>query len=759
MTIGASLPHDSAPLHVTGQARYVDDVPLPQGALHLAFGLSTEAHADITALDLTQVRAAPGVVAVFSAENLPDMPDVSPTVHDEPLLAVGKVHYAGQPVFLVVAQSHLHARKAARLAKITYAPLPALLTVEQALAANSRFEQGPIVWSRGDVADMAKATVVVEGEFEVGGQEHFYLEGQIAAAIPQEDGMHIIASTQHPTEIQHKVAHALHLPMSAVRVEMRRMGGGFGGKESQGNALAVACAVAAQTTGKPCKMRYDRDDDMVITGKRHDLKIRYKAGADAEGRLIAVDFTHLVRCGYSQDLSLAVADRAMLHADNCYWIPNIRIESHRLKTNTQSATAYRGFGGPQGIVGIERVIDHLAHHLRLDPVTVMQRNLYAAMGSAPQTTPYGMEVDDSITDQILDRLMATSDYQARRQAVEAFNAKSPILKKGIALTPVKFGISFTLTFLNQAGALVHVYQDGSVIVNHGGTEMGQGLNQKVAQVTAQVFGLTAAQVKITAADTGKVPNTSATAASSGSDLNGKAAENAALAIRDRLSAFIADKHGVKPQTVRFKDGQVRVGGEVYDFARVIAWAYQARVSLSSTGFYATPKINWDRVKGQGRPFLYFAYGASVTEVVIDTLTGENRILRCDILHDTGTSLNPVLDIGQVEGAYVQGAGWLTTEELVWNAKGHLTTHAPSTYKIPAVSDRPPIFNVDLWTVPNAEDTVGKSKAVGEPPFNLGISAFMAISHAISACGSAYPALNAPATAERVLMAVQRVQDV
>ena len=759
MTIGASLPHDSAPLHVTGQARYVDDVPLPQGALHLAFGLSTEAHADITALDLTQVRAAPGVVAVFSAENLPDMPDVSPTVHDEPLLAVGKVHYAGQPVFLVVAQSHLHARKAARLAKITYAPLPALLTVEQALAANSRFEQGPIVWSRGDVGDMAKSTVVVEGEFEVGGQEHFYLEGQIAAAIPQEDGMHIIASTQHPTEIQHKVAHALHLPMSAVRVEMRRMGGGFGGKESQGNALAVACAVAAQTTGKPCKMRYDRDDDMVITGKRHDLKIRYKAGADAEGRLIAVDFTHLVRCGYSQDLSLAVADRAMLHADNCYWIPNIRIESHRLKTNTQSATAYRGFGGPQGIVGIERVIDHLAHHLRLDPVTVMQRNLYAAMGSAPQTTPYGMEVDDSITDQILDRLMATSDYQARRQAVEAFNAKSPILKKGIALTPVKFGISFTLTFLNQAGALVHVYQDGSVIVNHGGTEMGQGLNQKVAQVTAQVFGLTAAQVKITAADTGKVPNTSATAASSGSDLNGKAAENAALAIRDRLSAFIADKHGVKPQTVRFKDGQVRVGGEVYDFARVIAWAYQARVSLSSTGFYATPKINWDRVKGQGRPFLYFAYGASVTEVVIDTLTGENRILRCDILHDTGTSLNPVLDIGQVEGAYVQGAGWLTTEELVWNAKGHLTTHAPSTYKIPAVSDRPPIFNVDLWTVPNAEDTVGKSKAVGEPPFNLGISAFMAISHAISACGSAYPALNAPATAERVLMAVQRVQDV
>lgn len=759
MTIGAPLPHDSAPLHVTGLARYVDDVPLPGAALHLAFGLSAKAHAEIVSLDLTEVRKAPGVVLVLSAEDLPDMPDTSPTVQDEPLLATGTVHYAGQAIFLVVAESHLQARRAARLAKITYRDLPALLTVEDALAANSRFEQGPILWTRGDVATLAQAPIQIEGEFEVGGQEHFYLEGQVAAAIPQEDGMHVISSTQHPTEIQHKVAHALHLPMSAVRVEMRRMGGGFGGKESQGNALAVACALAAQATGRPCKMRYDRDDDMVITGKRHDLKIRYKAGADAQGRLIAVDFTHLIRCGWSQDLSLAVADRAMLHADNCYFIPNIRIESHRLKTNTCSATAYRGFGGPQGIIGIERVIDHLAHTLGLDPTEVMQRNLYAAMGQAPQTTPYGMAVEDSITDKILETLLKSSDYHARKAAIASFNATSPILKKGIAVTPVKFGISFTLTWLNQAGALVHVYQDGSVIVNHGGTEMGQGLNQKVAQVTAQVFGLTAAQVKITAADTAKVPNTSATAASSGSDLNGKAAENAALTIRDRIATFIAEKHQVRPETVRFQNGLVHVGTETYDFARVVNWAYQARISLSSTGFYATPKINWDRIKGQGRPFLYFAYGAAVTEVVIDTLTGENRILRADILHDTGNSLNPALDIGQVEGAYVQGAGWLTTEELVWDAKGTLTTHAPSTYKIPAVSDRPPVFNVTLWSDPNIEDTVGKSKAVGEPPFNLGISALMALSHAISACGPAYPALNAPATAERVLMAVNRVRDV
>lgn len=759
MTIGAALPHDSAPLHVTGQARYVDDVPLPAGALHLAFGLSTEAHAEITSLDLAPVRAAPGVVAVFSAADFPEMPDLSPSTHDEPFLALGEVHYVGQAIFLVVAETHLAARKAARLARITYRALPALLTVEDALAANSRFESGPILWTRGDLSAMSQAHTIVEGSFEVGGQEHFYLEGQVAACIPQEDGMHIISSTQHPTEIQHKVAHALHLPMSAVRVEMRRMGGGFGGKESQGNALAVACAVAAHATGKPCKMRYDRDDDMVITGKRHDLKIRYKAGADATGKLIAVDFQHLFRCGWSQDLSLAVADRAMLHADNCYWIPNIRIESHRLKTNTQSATAYRGFGGPQGIIGIERVIDHLAHALNLDPVTVMQRNLYAPMGTRPQTTPYGMEVEDSITDKILDTLTKSADYTERKARIAAFNATSPILKKGIGLTPVKFGISFTLTWLNQAGALVHVYQDGSVIVNHGGAEMGQGLNQKVAQVTAHVFGLTAAQVKITAADTAKVPNTSATAASSGSDLNGKAAEAAAITIRDRIAAFLAEKHQVRPETVRFQDGMVRVAGESYDFARAVNWAYQARVSLSSTGFYATPKITWDRIKGQGRPFLYFAYGAAVTEVVIDTLTGENRILRVDILHDTGNSLNPALDIGQIEGAYVQGAGWLTTEELVWNAKGHLTTHAPSTYKIPAVSDRPDIFNVTLWTDPNIEDTVGKSKAVGEPPFNLGISALMALSHAVSACGPAYPALDAPATAERVLAAVTRVRNV
>ncbi len=772
MSMGKPLPHDSAPLHVTGAARYLDDIPLSAGALHLAFGLSSVAHGEITGIDLSAVRAAAGVVLVLSAEDLADMPDCSPSAHDEPLLAVGQVHYHGQPVFLVVADSHLAARKAARLGKVSYRELPALLTVEEALAADSRFEGGPVTWARGDAgAAIAGAAHLVEGEFPVGGQEHFYLEGQIAAALPLEDGMHVYSSTQHPTEVQHKVAHALHLPMSAVRVETRRMGGGFGGKESQGNALAIGCALAARATGRACKMRYDRDDDMVITGKRHDLKIRYRAGFDAAGRVLGLEFVHLFRCGWSLDLSPPVADRAMLHADNCYWLPAVRIESHRLRTNTASATAYRGFGGPQGMIGIERVMDHIAFALRAEPLAVRKANFYRgaegadasggsiSKGANPQTTPYLMPVEDFIGHELVAELERTSGYAARKAEIAAWNAASPVLKRGIALTPVKFGISFTLTWLNQAGALVHVYQDGSIHLNHGGTEMGQGLNQKVAQVAASVFGVEAGAVTITATDTGKVPNTSATAASSGSDLNGMAAQAACETIRDRMAAYLGEKHQVAAAAVVFRDGMVRVGGEAYPFERVAAWAYQARISLSSTGFYSTPKITWDRIKGQGRPFLYFAYGAAVSEVVIDTLTGENRILRADLLHDTGTSLNPALDIGQIEGAYVQGAGWLTTEELVWDGKGRLATHAPSTYKIPACSDRPEVFNVALWGRQNREETVGKSKAVGEPPFMLAISAFQALSEAVAACGDGriYPDLRAPATAEAVLEAVERVR--
>ena len=786
MSVTKPLPHDAAHLHVTGQARYVDDIPLPATTLHLAFGLSSVARGRITAMDLEAVRSAPGVVMVLTADDLPFSNDVSPSVHDEPLLATGDVHYLGQPVFAVIADSHLAARHAARLGRIDYAKQDPILTIDQALAANSRFEEGPRIYAKGDApAAIAAAPHRVEGRFEIGGQEHFYLEGQVALALPQEGGdMVVHSSTQHPTEIQHKVAEALGVPMHAVRVEIRRMGGGFGGKESQGNALAVACAVAASLTGRPCKMRYDRDDDMVITGKRHDFRIDYVAGFDDQGRVLGVEFVQYARCGWAQDLSLPVADRAMLHADNAYLLEHARIESHRLKTNTQSATAFRGFGGPQGMVGIERVMDHVAHHLGVDPLEVRRLNYYAeaapAAGgagglSAPpsttgerppedisgkkkQTTPYGMEVEDFILHGLTDRLLKTAEYYRRRQAVADWNAANPVLKRGLALTPVKFGISFTLTHLNQAGALVHVYQDGSIHLNHGGTEMGQGLFQKVAQVAAARFGLDVGAVKITATDTGKVPNTSATAASSGSDLNGMAVKAACDTIRDRMAAHLAGLHQVDAGAVRFEGGRVIVAEASYSFAEAAQMAYAARVSLSSTGFYATPKVQWDRIKGHGRPFFYFAYGAALTEVVIDTLTGENRILRADLLHDAGNSLNPALDIGQIEGGYVQGAGWLTMEELVWDDKGRLRTHAPSTYKIPAVSDRPAVFNVALWDGANREDTIYRSKAVGEPPLMLGISALMAISDAVAACGPGYPALDAPATPERILAAVQSVRD-
>ena len=761
MSVAKPLPHDAAKLHVTGTARYTDDVPTPAGTLHIAFGLSSIANGKITAMDLRAVRQSPGVVAVLTAEDLPAENDVSPAAHDEPLLSEGAVRYLGQPLFAVVAETHLAARQAATKGDVQYAEEDPIFTVEQALDANSRFEDGPRIYTKGDVdAALAEAPHQVRGTLELGGQEHFYLEGQAALAIPGEDGdMVIHCSTQHPTEIQHKVAEGLGVPMHSVRVEVRRMGGGFGGKESQGNALAVICAVAAAQTGRPCKMRYDRDDDMIITGKRHDFRIDYVAGFDDEGRLTGVDFTHYVRCGWAQDLSLPVADRAMLHSDNTYDLPTARITSHRLKTNTQSATAFRGFGGPQGMVGIERVMDHVAHALSMDPLVVRQKNFYASGGSISEqkkgVTPYGMVVTDSVISELTDELSKSSDYFRRRDAVRAWNAENPILKKGIALTPVKFGISFTLTHLNQAGALVHVYSDGSIHLNHGGTEMGQGLFQKVAQVAADRFGVGMRAVRITATDTAKVPNTSATAASSGSDLNGMAVKAACDTIRDRMAEHLATLYQCKPAQVIFADGKVRAGGDEIDFARAAQLCYEGRVSLSSTGFYKTPDIEWDRIKGHGRPFFYFAYGASVSEVVVDTLTGENRILRTDILHDAGRSLNPALDIGQIEGGFVQGAGWLTMEELVWDDKGALKTHAPSTYKIPGVADRPEIFNVALWDGENASDTIYRSKAVGEPPFMHGISVLMALSDALAQCSATYPALDAPATPEQLLMTLDR----
>lgn len=761
MSVGKSLTHDSARLHVTGQARYIDDIPTPNGTLHLAFGLSEVAHGDITSMNLDAVRAADGVVAVYSADDFDQVPDCSPSpLEDEPLLSTGTVHFLGQPVFLVVATSHLAARKAARLGQITYDEKPAIFSYEDAMAADARFEEGPRIYTKGDPAKAIQAAPhVTRGQIDMGGQEHFYLEGQAALSTPLEGGdMVVNSSTQHPTEIQHKVAHALHIPMHAVRVETRRMGGGFGGKESQGNWLAIACAIAARDTGHPCKMRYDRDDDMMVTGKRHDFRISYTVGYDDSGKIAGIEFVQMTRCGWAIDLSIPVADRAMLHADNAYNLENARIESHRLRTNTQSATAYRGFGGPQGVLGIERVMDHIAADLDLDPAVVRSVNYYADMGDEPaqgQTTPYGMPVTDGIMHAMSAKHLADADYKARKDAIKVWNSESPILKKGIGISPVKFGISFTLTHLNQAGALVHVYQDGSIQLNHGGTEMGQGLFQKIAQVAASEFGVSMDVIKITATDTAKVPNTSATAASSGADLNGMAVKAACTTIRERMTVFLQEYYGT--DSVTFEGDTVTTGTHSLSFSDAAKLAYENRISLSSTGFYKTPDITWDRIKGYGRPFYYFAYGLAVTEVVLDTLTGENRILRTDILHDAGASLNPILDIGQIEGGYVQGAGWLTTEELVWDGKGRLRTHAPSTYKIPTASDAPDVFNVKLWDAPNPEKTIYRSKAVGEPPFNLGISALMALSDAASACGPNYPALNAPATPEELLKAIARAR--
>lgn len=789
MSIAKPLPHESARLHVTGQARYIDDLPVPAGCLHLAFGLSTQAHAGIDAMDLAPVRNSPDVVCVLTAKDIPGHNDAScQRGWAEPLLAEDVVEYIGQPVFIVVARSHHAARRAARRAKITYTPRPAIISIDDALAAKSWYEGGPVIWQNADPAEgLERAAHMAQGTIEIGGQEHFYLEGQAALAEPQDQGMLIRCSSQHPTEIQHKVAEALGLHMHDVRVEMRRMGGGFGGKESQGNQPAIACALGARVTGQACKMRYDRDDDMIITGKRHDFRVEYQIGADDTGQITGASFRQLARCGWSMDLSLPVCDRAMLHGDSAYYFPALRIESLRLRTNTQSNTAYRGFGGPQGMLGCEAAMEHLAHVMDMDPLELRRRNFYPEKDAAPfsapspvnvtddpaedappevltpaRTTPlrhthYGQPVRDFILHGLTERLGQQCDLAARQKQVAAWNAQNTVFKRGLALAPVKFGISFTLSHLNQAGALVNVYNDGTIRLNHGGTEMGQGLHIKICQIAAEIFGVGLERVRISATDTDKVPNTSATAASSGTDLNGMAVRAACETIRGRIAQMMADTAGVTAQDVRFAAGEVIAGDTRMTFAQAVATAYEARISLSSTGYYATPDISWDRQAGRGQPFYYFAYGAAVSEVVIDRRTGENRILRCDILHDAGHSLNPAVDRGQIEGGFVQGMGWLTTEELVWDDTGALRTHAPSTYKIPATADAPAQFNVTLWDEANPAATIYRSKAVGEPPFMLANSVYFALQAACQACGPHWAALRAPATPEAILAAVSRAE--
>ena len=757
--------HDSAVKHVSGTAIYTDDIPEPPGTLQVYLARSERAHARIVSMDLSAVRQSDGVAAVMAACDIPGTNDVSPMAGDDPLFPAAVVEYFGQSLFGVAAETVEQARAAAAKSKIVYEDLPALLTIEDAMAAESLLE-APYTMAKGDAAAaIANAPHVIEGRIEIGGQEHFYLEGQAALAVPGEDeDMTVHCSSQHPSEIQHTIAKVLGVPNHSVTVEVRRMGGGFGGKESQGNLPAAAAALAARLTGRPAKCVYDRDDDMILTGKRHDFRIDYRAGFDDAGRIQGIEFDQALRCGMSWDLSGPIADRAMFHADNCYSLPNARITSYRCKTHTQSNTAFRGFGGPQGMIGIERVIDQVAASLGSDPAEVRALNFYPhkdRAGDDGKIAPYGMAVEDCIISDIWSELAGTSGYAARWEEIRKWNAGSPVLKRGIAMTPVKFGISFTNTTLNQAGALVHVYNDGSIHLNHGGTEMGQGLFVKVAQVVASEFQVNLDRVKITATTTGKVPNTSATAASSGSDLNGMAAKEAVGKIKRRLADFLAEQYQAKPAAVRFEAGRIHIGAESLPFDEAIGRAYAARVSLSATGFYATPKIRWDKATASGRPFFYFSYGAAVTEVAIDTLTGENRLLQVDILHDVGKSLNPAIDLGQIEGGFVQGVGWLTTEELVWDDRGRLMTHAPSTYKIPACSDRAPVMSIRLFDRgENVEDTIYRSKAVGEPPLMLGISALMALSDAVASVGGyrAYPFLDAPATPERVLFAVERMRE-
>ncbi|NVJ98837.1 MAG: xanthine dehydrogenase molybdopterin binding subunit, partial [Alphaproteobacteria bacterium] len=679
------LRHDSAHKHVSGEAVYIDDLPEPKDMLHIYVAMSTKAHARITGIDLTAVKSAKGVACVIGAEDIPGHNDVSPFAGDDPLFADGLVEYIGQPIFAVAATSLDLARAAASRAEISYEELPHFTTIDEALAAESAIEPMQTM-GQGDAADaLASAPKRLQGSFRIGGQDHFYLEGQIAFATPMEDGdVHVFSSTQHPSEVQHLVAHVLGRPTNAVTVEVRRMGGGFGGKETHPAMFAAMASLVAVKTGRPAKLRLDRDDDMIMTGKRHDFRYDYDVGFDEDGHILGIEIEMASRCGRSTDLSPAINDRAMFHADNCYFLGNSTIKSHRLKTHTVSNTAFRGFGGPQGMIGIEYVIDDIARALGKDPNDVRMANLYGDKGS--DLTPYGMTVEDNIAGELIAELEQSSNYKARRVAIRDYNATSPYLKKGIALTPVKFGISFTTTHLNQAGALVHVYADGSVHLNHGGTEMGQGLFVKVAQVVAEEFQIDVDKIKITATTTAKVPNTSATAASSGSDLNGMAALDAARKIKARLVEFAAEKFDCPTDRVTFRNNRVYVDNNELAFEDLTKQAYLNRVSLSATGFYKTPKIHYDRATHKGRPFFYFCYGAAVSEVTIDTLTGEYKVTRVDILHDTGRSLNPAIDRGQIEGGFIQGMGWLTTEELVFDERGNLRTHAPSTYKIPACSD-------------------------------------------------------------------------
>lgn len=753
-TVHKPIKHDSATRHVAGTARYIDDLPEPEGQLHAALVLSDRAHAKILNIDLSAALALPGVTAAITVQDVPGEPDIAPVFPGEPVLAKDVVEFHGQPVAAIAATDLVTARRAAKLVRVTYEDLPAILSIEEALEQQSLL-MPPLGLKRGDAAGaIVRAPHKLSGELRLGGQDHFYLEGQVSIAEPREDGdIMLRCSTQHPSEVQKLVARVLGRPLHAVTVECRRMGGGFGGKETQAAQFACIAALLTHKTGRPVKLRLDRDEDMIATGKRHDFLVRYDVGFDDQGRILGYDLMLAARGGWAADLTGAIVDRAVFHADSSYYLPDVTITGYGCKTNTVSNTAFRGFGGPQGMAATEYVVDEIARHLGRDPLEVRLTNLYGR--DDRNVTPYFQTIRDNILPDLFDEILASSDYRKRRQEIDAFNAQSPHVKKGLAITPVKFGISFTTTFLNQAGALVLIYEDGSVQLNHGGTEMGQGLYVKVAQVVAEALGVSLDKIRITATRTDKVPNTSATAASSGADLNGKAAENAALELRGRLAQVAAPLLGVPTEQIVFSNDMVSGGGKSLTFAEVAHKAWLARVSLAASGFYATPDIHFDRASGRGNPFYYFAYGVAVTEAIVDCFTGEYRFTRADLLHDCGNSLNPAIDLGQVEGGYVQGLGWLTMEELWWDDRGRLRTHAPSTYKIPTARDLPADFRVKLVHGRiNPAQTVYRSKAVGEPPFMLAISGWLALKDAVAAAGTQQVRLDAPATPERVLLAIE-----
>lgn len=754
----SDLPHESAHLHVSGEATYIDDIPELAGTLFCAPGLSTHAHAEIKSIDLSQVRATKGVVAVLTAEDIPGVNDCGPINHDDPILVSSVVEYVGQPIFIAVAETYDIARRAVTKAKIEYSELPATIDPIAAKQAGSLVIP-PMRLKQGDAKKkLEQSAHRMQGNFSVDGQEQFYLEGQISYVIPNEDNtIHAYCGTQHPSEMQQVLSHVLCLQANQIKIEIRRMGGGFGGKESQSAIFLCLAAISAQKLNRPVKIRLDRDDDFLITGKRHCFRYEYDVGYDENGVIGALKVEMVSRAGFSTDLSPPVAARAICHIDNAYYLSDADISVFSAKTNTQSNTAFRGFGGPQGAIAIEYIIDNIARKLGQDSLAIRKANFYGQ--DKRNVTPYDQVVEDNVIHELVAELEQSSDYQARKDAIHAYNKNSEILKKGIALTPLKFGISFNVLKYNQAGALVHIYTDGTILVNHGGTEMGQGLNTKISQVVANELGVSMKYLRSTATQTDKIANTSATAASTGTDLNGKAAEDAARQIKRRLVAFAANKYTVSSENIIFRNDQVTIGDVHIAFPEFIAEAYAARVQLWSDGFYATPKIHWDAENMKGRPFYYFAYGAAVSEVIIDTLTGESKLLRADLLHDAGNSINPAVDIGQIEGAFIQGMGWLTTEELYWNEAGKLMTHAPSTYKIPAINDCPHDFRTKLFKNKNHEHTIMRSKAVGEPPLLLPFSVFFAIRDAIASTAdyAINPPLNAPATCEKILDAINTIK--